>query len=221
MSIEEYLGSWTKVMDVNMLKNTLNNVSKVCSPNLICPNPTEVLKAFKLCPFEKVRVVMVLMDPYPQKDVATGIALGNKADTVFLSPSLEVVKDALEYDELPINTNNFDCTLESWEKQGVLMLNSALTVEMNKIGSHVNIWRPFIADFLYRLSSNTIGIIYCLFGNQAQSFEPYLVKSANHILREYHPSYYARNFQNMPNTIFKQIDDLLIGINGETIKWLN
>ena len=99
------------------------------------------------------------------------------------------------------------------------MINSALTVEMNRIGSHVMLWRPFIANLLKRLSDNETGIIYVLFGRQAHSFKPYINKNFNTILEENHPAYYARIGTKMPSTLFNKIDELLIGKYGETIEW--
>lgn len=159
--------------------------------------------------------------PYPQKGVATGILFGNKEGTrdEDLSPSLQVIKEAAINFEIPHNCIIFDPTLESWAKQGILMINSALTVEMDKIGSHVMLWRPFIADLLKRLSDNETGIIYVLFGRQAQSFKPYINKNFNTILEENHPAYYAMIGTKMPSTLFNKIDELLIGKYGETIEW--
>lgn len=159
--------------------------------------------------------------PYPQKGVATGILFGNNKEVIEenLSPSLQIIKEAVINFEIPHHHITFDNSLEIWAKQGILMINSALTVEMNRIGSHVMLWRPFIANLLKRLSDNETGIIYVLFGRQAQSFKPYINKNFNTILEENHPAYYARIGTKMPSTLFNKIDELLIGKYGETIEW--
>ena len=117
-----------------------------------------------------VKIVFLGQDPYPQKGVATGVLFGNKEGTTELSPSLEVIKEAAINYETPHPPLKFDVTLESWAKQGILMINSALTCEMNKVGSHVMLWRPFMSKFLQNLSNSNTGLVYVLFGDQAQTF---------------------------------------------------
>lgn len=159
--------------------------------------------------------------PYPQKGVATGILFGNKKETrdKDLSPSLQIVKEAAINFEIPHNCIIFDPTLESWSKQGILMINSALTVEMNKIGSHAMLWRPFIASLLKKLSENKTNIIYVLFGKQAQTFKPYINKQLNIVLEESHPAYFARIGERMPHTVFEQISKLTKEMYGTPITW--
>ncbi len=159
--------------------------------------------------------------PYPQKGVATGILFGNKEGTrdEDLSPSLQIIKEAAINFEIPHNCIIFDPTLESWAKQGILMINSALTVEMNKVGSHVMLWRPFIASLLKNLSESETGIIYVLFGKQAQTFKPYINKQLNTVLEENHPAYFARIGEAMPHTVFEQISKLTKEMYGMPITW--
>ena len=159
--------------------------------------------------------------PYPQKGIATGILFGNNKETSNenLSPSLKVIKEAVINFEVPKNSCIFDPTLESWAKQGILMLNSALTVEMNKVGSHVMIWRPFIIALLKHLSECETGIIYVLFGRQAQTFKPYINSRFNHIIEIEHPAYFARSGTKMPHQLFIDISNRVKGIYGVPIKW--
>lgn len=99
------------------------------------------------------------------------------------------------------------------------MLNSALTVEMNKAGSHVMLWRPFIAALLKHLSKYETGIIYVLFGRQAQTFKPYINKQFNDILEIEHPAYYARLNKRMPSELFATISNMCKDKYGVPIKW--
>lgn len=116
------------------------------------------------------------------------------------------------------NLTTFDPTLESWAKQGILMINSALTVEMNKAGSHTMLWRPFISKLLKKMSEYNTGIIYVLFGGTACTFKPYIGKY-NDILEIEHPAYFARINQNMPSDIFYKVNKLLKGKYNITIEW--
>ena len=221
MTLEEYFGRWMRVIDKRELESVLSKLGPEYKRKPICPAQSDVFKAFKVCPYDKLKVVMLSQDPYPQKGVATGILFGNKEGTrdKDLSPSLQIIKEAAINFEIPHNCIIFDPTLESWAKQGILMINSALTVEMNKIGSHVMLWRPFIASLLKKLSENDTGIIYVLFGKQAQTFKPYINKRFNTVLEENHPAYFARTGKAMPHTVFEQISKLTKGMYGMPITW--
>ena len=221
MTLEEYFGGWMRVIDKRELESVLSKLGPEYKRKPICPAQNSVFKAFEVCPYDKLKVVMLSQDPYPQKGVATGILFGNKEGTrdKDLSPSLQIVKEAAINFEIPHNCIIFDPTLESWAKQGILMINSALTVEMNKIGSHVMLWRPFIASLLKKLSENDTGIIYVLFGKQAQTFKPYINKQFNTVLEENHPAYFARTGKAMPHTVFEQISKLTKEMYGMPITW--
>lgn len=157
--------------------------------------------------------------PYPQKGVATGVLFGNKKGTLELSTSLEVIKEACINYEIPHPPIKFDETLESWGKQGILMLNSALTCEMNKVGSHTMLWRSFISKLLQNLSNKEPGLVYVLFGDQAQTFEPYINKRLSNIIKVHHPSYYSRTHTKMPYWVFTELNKLMKSNYGTTIKW--
>ena len=107
----------------------------------------------------------------------------------------------------------------SWAKQGILLINGALTVEMNKIGSHTMLWRPFISSLLHNLSNEYTGIVYVLFGNQAQTFRPYINEKLNYVLEENHPAYYARTHKKMPGDVFDKVNDIIYKMYGEKIEW--
>ena len=221
MKLEEYFGRWMRVIDKKELLTILSKLEVEYKRKPICPMQGDVFKAFKLCPYDNLKVVMLGQDPYPQKGVATGLLFGNKkeVDEENLSPSLQIVKEAAINLEIPHKSIIFDQTLESWVRQGILMINTALTVEMNRIGSHVMLWRPFVANLLKKLSENETGIIYVLFGKQAQTFKPYINKQFNIILEENHPAYFARTETKMPSTVFNQISKLTKDKYGIPITW--
>lgn len=223
MTLEEYFGGWIKVIDRKELNNVMNKVGLEYKNKLICPNQSDVFKAFELCPFNDCKMVFLGQDPYPQKGVATGILFGNKKDVSEdnLSPSLKIVKEAVINFEIPHNSIIFDQTLESWAKQGILMLNSALTCECNKIGVHINQWRPFISKLLKNLSNKELGIIYLLFGKQAQTLKPYINTEYNDIIEVEHPAYFARTNKIMPYDVFTKMNDILYKKYGEKIVLYN
>lgn len=226
MTIEEYFGDWMRVIDKPEAMKIMGWL-KTVNPNTLCPALPNVFRAFKLCSLKDCRVVMIGMDPYPDKFMrkprATGILFGNNKDVPEdkLSPPLQVVKESAINFEIPHNIITFDQTLESWAKQGILMINSALTCELNKVGSHVNQWRPFVSKLLKNLSERETGIVYILFGRQAQTLKPYINERYNDIIEIEHPAYFARSNKIMPYSVFRQMNDILYGRYGERITLFN
>ena len=226
MTIEEYFGDWMRVIDKPEAMKIMGWL-KTVNPNTLCPALPNVFRAFKLCSLKDCRVVMIGMDPYPDKFMgkprATGILFGNNKDVPEdkLSPSLQVVKESAINFEIPHNIITFDQTLESWAKQGILMINSALTCELNKVGSHVNQWRPFVSKLLKNLSERETGIVYILFGRQAQTLKPYINERYNDIIEIEHPAYFTRSNKIMPYSVFRQMNDILYGRYGERITLFN
>ena len=219
MTIDEYFGDWMKVLDRNETMKIMGWLRTV-NKETLCPNIKDVFKAFKLCPYNKCRVIFVGQDPYPQRGVAQGVLFGNSSDTPEnkLSSSLQIIKESVINFEIPHNLITFDPTLESWAKQGILMINSALTTEVGKIGVHMMKWRPFMIAFLKQMSMINPGIIYVLFGSQAQILEPYISKN-NYVLKIEHPVYFTRTNKKMPYHIWKDINKILYDLYGERIEW--
>ena len=219
MTIDEYFGDWMKVLDRNETMKIMGWLRSI-NQSTLCPNIKDVFKAFKLCPYNNCRVVFIGQDPYPQRGVAQGVLFGNSSDTPEnkLSPSLQIIKESVINFEIPHNLITFDPTLESWAKQGILMINSALTTEVDKIGVHMMKWRPFMIAFLKQMSVLNPGIIYVLFGSQAQILEPYISKN-NYVLKIEHPAYFARTNKKMPYHIWKDINKILYDLYGERIEW--
>ena len=182
MTIQEYFGDWANVID---LKEADRIVKKLSASHSICPQLKDVFKAFRLCPLENLKVIILGQDPYPQKGVATGLAFANSPDTSeeSYSPSLEILRESVIDYTIPHRTITFDPDLEKWEEQGVLLLNSALTCEQGKIGSHVLLWRPFLKNLLTNLSKCSSGIVYVLMGSQAQTLEPYINHHSNYVFK--------------------------------------
>lgn len=214
MKAEEYFGDWIDVIDRQELRKVVTWINKTNSATL-CPSPKNIFRAFRACPYEDCKVVFLGQDPYPQKGVATGILFGNSKDIPEdkLSPSLQVIKEAVINYEVPHNHIDFDNTLESWSRQGILMINTAFTCEVNKVGSHFNIWQPFTSKLIHNLSIRDGGMIYVLFGNQASSFKKYIVNSPK-IIEAYHPAYFARQRKKMPYNVFTELNQELYRLYG-------
>lgn len=221
MTIQEYFGDWCKVIDIDEAQRITKRL--IDSKQVICPRIKDIFKAFKLCPLHDLKVVILGQDPYfdyrKGKPTATGIAFGNSSDTLSYSPSLDVLKESVIDFTRPHGNIIFDPSLEKWERQGVLMLNSALSCVVNKPGSHSLMWRPFIKSLLTNLSCYDSGMVYVLMGTEAQSFESYINPRYNHIIKVRHPAYYARTHTKMPHELWQEINNILVGHYGYGIEW--
>lgn len=226
MTIQEYFGDWSEVVNLQEADDIMKKLSNMTvHNNSICPQLKNVFKAFTLCPLSSLRVVITGQDPYPNikdnKPVATGIAFANSSDTSpdSYSSSLEILRDSVIDFTVPHGNITFEPDLEKWERQGVLLLNAALSCQTGRPGSHMLLWRPFIKSLLTSLSRHHTGIVYVLMGTQAQSLEPYINKKFNHVIRCRHPAYYARTKTRMPSDIWEQVNNILISQNGYGINW--
>lgn len=219
MTSKEYFGEWMKVIDKKELIRIVEWLSTL-DPNSLCPSKKNIFKAFKLCPYKELRVCCVGQDPYSQPSIAQGILFGNSANTPenLLSPSLKVIKECVINYEIPHNHIEFDNTLESWAKQGVLMINSAFTCEVNKVGSHTNLWRSFTSKLIENISLRNNGLVFVLFGNQAQSFKSY-IKGFQKIIEVPYPAYFARRNEIMPYSTFTEINKFLKACYNEQIEF--
>lgn len=223
MTIQEYFGDWTKVLDLGKIQNIMSVLKGF--KGTYCPLLKDTFKAFRKCDYNGLRVVVLSQDPYPQmyngQPIATGIAFANPSNLLrtSYSPSLQILMESVMNLTVPQEGSTFDPSLESWEEQGVLLLNSALTCDQGKPGSHTLLWRPFTQGFLDNLSRNKTGIVYVLMGKVAQSFEGHIDHRFNHVIKVNHPSYYARTCTKLPSSVWKQVNDILIGQNGYGIEW--
>lgn len=164
--------------------DTLNNIE-------ICPNKEDIFKAFRLTNLPDIKVVIIGQDPYHSiinntKKVATGLAFGIN-NSGYIPPSLKNIIKELESD-LNVLALNFDYTMESWANQGVLMLNTALTVQKGNPGSHAEYWKSFTIKVMEILNKKGNNIVFILWGSHAQSFKKYLTNSTFKFIESSHPS---------------------------------
>jgi len=178
------------------------------------PPLKQVFNAFMQCPYDKTRVIMIGQDPYPQLGVADGIAFscGNtkKAETS-LRYILHAVNDTVYESKKDVNT--FDPDLRRWSNQGVLLLNTALTTEINKIGKHLDIWQPFIAYLVDMLNASYNDYVWVFMGKKAQHYEDLVdsVLSNTLLLQCSHPASaaYAKAHHWDCNNIFNAVNQHL------------
>lgn len=181
----------------------------------ILPEKSQVFQAFKMLEPENLRVVILGMDPYPNPGEATGYAFANPEESLRLSKSLQKIHEVIENDFHDGLYLDFDITLKHWAEQGVLSLNSSLTVEAKKPGSHLKVWEKFTEVLISELSKNFEGITFCFWGKQAQKYA-YLVDQFKHNIFDcYHPAYAVRQGKPWECDHFKKINEY----TKPPIKW--
>ncbi|MGB5033337.1 MAG: uracil-DNA glycosylase, partial [Saprospiraceae bacterium] len=153
--------------------------------------PSELMfNAFNLCPFDKLKVVILGQDPYHQPGLAMGLAfsvpIGQK-----IPPSLRNIYKELNRDlHIPIPSHG---DLSTWAKQGVLLLNTSLSVLKNQPNSHQNIgWKDFTNHIITLLNDQKSNIVFLLWGNHARSKRDLIDPQKHAILESPHPSPLAR-----------------------------
>lgn len=176
----------------------------------------DMFRAFEECPYDKLRVVIVGQDPYPTLGVADGISF-SCSKTMKEQPSLRFIFDELtnQYPDIERNPD-----LKRWSNQGVLMLNTALTCQVGKAGSHVKIWENFITYLLQSLDDRYTGLIYVFLGKKAETWSSLVSSKYNYHITRKHPAAaaYAGGKWDSDN-LFLDINRELNQLFGEEIKW--
>ena len=217
----------------NKLKDTIESpyfkklgqyLSNKMKETTVFPHKDEIFRAFNLTPFDKVRVVILGMDPYPNRHkgvpVACGLAFAPRIRD-YVSPSLRVMYKKIREDVYPGELSfPIDMNLESWAKQGIFLLNTALTVEEGKSGSHLKPWEEFTDAVLEVLNTRTSGIIFCFWGKDAAKFAPRINKDIHHILIASHPVSAVYKGGEWECDHFTRINQILKANNEDEIVWL-
>jgi len=153
----------------------------------IYPEQQDVFNAFKLTKFSEVKVVILGQDPYHGPGQAHGLCFSVKRGTA-IPPSLRNIFLEIHNDIPDFVIPDHGC-LEAWAKQGVLLLNTVLTVEAGKPQSHAGIgWEIFTDSVITVLSEKKEALVFLLWGNPAQKKASLIDASKHHILTAAHPS---------------------------------
>ena len=172
--------------------NLISFLEEEYSNKDIFPSKELIFNAFNLCSLHDIKVVILGQDPYHGEGQANGLAF-SVPDSVALPPSLKnIFKEInMEFDRImqPSSGN-----LESWAKQGVLLINATLTVEAHKAGSHQKRgWEVFTDSVIETISAKTKGVVFLLWGGFAQKKEKLIDESKHLILKSVHPSPLSAN----------------------------
>jgi uracil-DNA glycosylase len=183
----------------------------------IFPEEEHILDAFRLTPFPKVKVVILGQDPYHGEGQAHGLAFSVRKG-VKPPPSLVNIFKELKMD-LGLETPHHGC-LESWARQGVLLLNTVLTVEEGQAGSHHGKgWERFTDRVIEVLNHEKEHLVFILWGNPAQKKALQVNAEKHLILKSVHPSPLSCHRGFLGSKPFSQTNDFLRKNKIAEIKW--
>ena len=175
------------------------------------------MSALDITDYNDVKVVILGQDPYHGIGEANGLAFSVN-DGVKIPPSLKNIYKELHDDlgvEIP-NTGN----LESWAKEGVLLLNSVLTVEKDKPASHKNIgWETFTDSIIKKLNERDKPIVFILWGNFAKSKKELITNPKHLVLTSSHPSPFSVNYGFFGSKPFSKTNEFLRRNGIKEIDW--
>lgn len=167
-------------------KKLIIKVKEEYKEKTIFPIESEVFKAFKLTDYDNIKIVILGQDPYHGEKEAEGLSFSVK-EGIRKPPSLlnifKELKDDLGYD-IPVSGS-----LEKWGKEGVLLLNSILTVEKDKPLSHKDIgWEIFTDEVIKKINAKQEPVVFILWGAYARSKKELITNPNHYIIESPHPS---------------------------------
>ena len=196
----------------------------------VFPPKDLIFNAFEKTPVDKVKVVIVGQDPYHNDDQAMGLAFSVPRETTKIPPSLKNIFKELEEDTREARERGDEEVeftipahgdLTKWAEQGVLLLNTSLTVRAHEANSHSGKgWETFTDRAIEQLSQNTENVVFLLWGKNATSKERLIAEGHNHfILKCAHPSPLSASRGFFGCRHFSQTNEFLREVGRETIDW--
>ena len=174
-------------------------------------------RALELTPLENIKAVILGQDPYHGEGEANGLAFSVNKD-IKIPPSLRNIYKELNSDlglEIPTHGD-----LTSWAKEGVLLLNSILSVEKNKPGSHRDIgWQQYTDSLISQISNEKEHVVFILWGKYAQSKIPLINQAKHLIIASTHPSPFSANKGFLGSKPFSKCNKWLKEKNIPQIDW--
>ena len=215
--------SWKKFLEKefnsNYFQNIIKNTKEEYSKFICFPKGNNIFRAFDECPFQKLKVIIIGQDPYHGDNQANGLcfSVNNGIDN---PPSLKNIFHELNNNIIENKRENSD--LVDWSNQGVLLLNSVLTVRRKFPGSHRYIgWETFTDNVIKTISKKKKNLVFMLWGNYAKNKEKHIFDNKHLILKSGHPSPLSANKGYwFGNNHFIKCNEFLINNKISPIKWI-
>ena len=211
---------WDEILEIEFnkdyFKELLNFINEEKINKTIFPDQNNIFRALQLTNYDKVKVVILGQDPYHGEGEANGLCFSVN-ENIKIPPSLQNIFKELKSD-LGIERTNTD--LSDWAKQGILLLNTVLTVEKDKAFSHRDKgWETFTDKIIEKLNEKEDGIVFVLWGNAARSKKTLITNKIHKIVESAHPSplSYTRGFKD--SKPFSKVNNLLKSMGKTEINW--
>ena len=216
----EFHNDWDSILyeEVNndYFNDILNKVNKLYQEKTIYPPKKDVFNAFRLS-YKDVKVVILGQDPYHGEGEAHGYAFSCLKTPI--PPSLKNIYKEL-YSDLNIQKDMLDGNLLPWVKQGVMLLNTGLTVEKDKPNSHKDIgWHTFTDAVIEKLNEREKPVVFILWGNNAREKKSLITNPQHLIIESAHPSPFSANHGFFGSRPFSRTNDFLVKNGMSKINW--
>ena len=200
--------------DKEYFKNLINKVNEEYLKNTCYPSKENIFRALRLTTYDNIKVVIIGQDPYHGEHEANGLAF-SVFNGVKCPPSLQNIFKEL-YSDLGIKRSNTDLT--DWAEQGILMLNTLLSVEKDKPLSHKDFgWEIFTDEIIKKIALKKDKVIFLLWGNYARSKKSLV---GNHyVIESAHPSPLSASRGFFGSKPFSKINELLKSEGKKEINW--
>lgn len=198
-------------------KKFYKNIIKLYQENIIYPQKENIFNALKLTPYENVKVVIMGQDPYHGEGEAHGLSFSVQKG-IPIPPSLKNIYKELESDLNIKPSLNGDLT--KWAEEGVLLLNSVLTVKKDSPASHKNLGWQRLTDYIIKLlNEKDEPIVFILWGNFAKEKKKFITNKKHLIIESSHPSPFSVNYGFLGSKPFSKTNEFLIKNNIKPINW--
>lgn len=212
---------WTEMFYEEEMEKTILTIStELGKVKKYYPERENIFRCFYMTPFKNVKVVLIGQDPY-HNGSATGLCFDVKQGNI-INPSLQNIYKELESEGFyPTKDGN----LEHWASQGVLMINSALTVLEGQPESHITMWSDFFKKIVGVLSEDKDFLIWVILGKKAADYKEWITNPNHVIVETTHPSPFSALKKSssqqafMGSALFKNINNALRARSLEPISW--
>ena len=204
-------------MDKEYFKNLLAFIKKEYQEKTIYPKQTDIFKAFRNTSYKDTKVVILGQDPYHGENQAEGLSFSVKVG-VSKPPSLQNIFKEL-HDDLGCSIPAHG-SLVKWSEEGILLLNTVLTVEKDKAASHKDIgWETFTDSVIKKLNEKKTPIVFILWGSFARSKKSLITNPIHYIIESPHPSPFSAYNGFFGSKPFSKTNNFLISKGLKPIDW--